>query len=83
MYAGIYGANNALRPLRITLAIALAPAFTSLIRAVQARFHLGQKQAVFASIFLVNVVGTLTYLSTAILAAARFTGVPIWPSKIA
>jgi hypothetical protein len=82
MYAGIYGANNALRPLRITLAIALAPAFTSLILAVQTRLRLSKKQAVFVSIFLVNVIATLTYLSTAILAAARITGVPIWPMKV-
>jgi hypothetical protein len=82
MYAGIYGANNALRPLRITLAVALAPVFTSLIRAVQNGLRLGRKQALFVSIFLVNVVGTLTYLSAAILAAARITGVPIWPLKI-
>ena len=79
IYAGLWAANNILRPLRFSLAIALSPAFERLIDIVHAKTGFKRPTCTGIVVFLVNVCGTFTYLFGGLLLATTINKVPLLP----
>lgn len=79
LYAGLYGANNVLRPLRISLALCLAPTFATLLSNTERRLKISKQKAMAVVLLTVNIIGTFSYLGLGLLAATRLTGVPLLP----
>lgn len=78
VYAGFFVFNNIVRPLRLALSVAVAPAFERIISVLQRRFNLNRGSAVGLTVFLLNFCGTLALMSLGILGAATLAGVPVW-----
>lgn len=76
-YAGLYVISNFLRPLRISLALALSPAFDRVVRLIQGRLRCKKRTAVVCTVFLANVVGSFFLLFMGLGLASLLTGVPI------
>lgn len=70
VYAGLWVMQNFLRPFRLALALALAPAFNSFIDMVSNRTGLNKKWS-FGLLLLMIASGTITFL---VLAIATFGG---------
>jgi hypothetical protein len=83
VYAGFYIFNNIIRPVRFAASVAIAPYFERLIGQVQERTKLGRGWSLGLTIFLVNVVGTLSLLSLGVSLASIASGVPAIPLKAA
>eukprot|EP00667_Euglena_gracilis_P014069 EG_transcript_14535 len=62
IYAGFYSINNLLRPLRVSLSIALAPAFERAVKFLERVTGLGRRGASALLVVLVNVIGTTSLL---------------------
>jgi hypothetical protein len=62
IYAGFYSINNLLRPIRVSLSIALAPYFERAVRGIQRVTGLGRRSASVVLVILVNVIGTTSLL---------------------
>ena len=77
VYAGLWAANNVLRPVRFTVSLALSPLFEKFIDFVQARTGFKRPTATGIVVFLVNVCGTCSYLFLGLLLAVAITGVPL------
>jgi len=79
IYAGLYAVNSVIRPFRASLAIALSPAFTALLNRVQEATNLSKAKSVALLVFMVNVVGTLSYLCGGLIVVTRIARVPLLP----
>ncbi len=77
IYLSIYAVNNLLRPLRMSVAVALAPAFDKMILSLQNRFNIGKSKATGLLVFLVNVLGTFSYLFFGLAVVTKIAGVPL------
>jgi len=62
VYAGLFAANNVIRPLRFSAAVLLAPKFEDIIDFIKRKSNLTIKWATALTVFLVNVCGTLLYI---------------------
>lgn len=62
IYTGFWAANNLIRPLRLSLSLLLAPIFESLVDKIQVKTKTKRATATAILVFLVNVIGTLSYL---------------------
>lgn len=68
VYAALYATiGNLLRPLRIAAAAAIAPVFEKLVSFFQRKFGLTRPWAFGATVFIVNVCGTLSYFGLGVL----------------
>lgn len=76
-YGGLYLVSNLIRPLRISLALAISPAFESFISGLQRRLSCKRWAAVALTVFLANVLGTFAVLFGGLSLASIITGVPI------
>jgi hypothetical protein len=79
IYSGFFAANNILRPLRFSLSLALSPLFNSMIQFLHERLHVRKSTATALLVFLVNVVGSISYLVLGLIAATRWMKVPLLP----
>eukprot|EP01039_Chlorochromonas_danica_P005058 gene5058-5556_t len=79
IYSGLWAANNVIRPARFSLALAISPLFTKLIDFFQARLTVKRVTATAIVVFLVNVVGTVSFLVLGLLTATRLAHVPLLP----
>lgn len=77
IYSGLFAANNVIRPLRFSLSLVLSPFFDAQI--VRLRNSLGLSRAVATGllVFLVNIVGTISYLVGGLLLATKYFKVPL------
>lgn len=77
VYAGVWAANNFLRPIRVSLSILAAPMFEKFIRNLQEKFKVSRSVAVAIVVFLFNIVGSFTYLFIGLYIATTITHVPL------
>ena len=77
VYAGLWAANNVLRPARFTAAVAIAPSFDKLIEYIERRTGFKRATCVAITVFMVNVIGSCAYLFFGLLLATTITRVPL------
>jgi hypothetical protein len=73
--------NNIIRPLRVGLSIAIAPALDKLVLFFQRRLKVSKALAVTVTVVFVNVIGTTALMIGGISLAALLAGAPIFPPK--
>ena len=81
LYSGIWAANNLLRPLRVSTALALAPCYERAICAVQRRSGLSRARSCWALALTVNGLGTPSLLALGLLGVSWATGTPLIPAQ--
>ncbi len=79
VYAGYWIAMNFLRPVRIAVAVTVSPLFDRLMGFMQKRFSLPKPAAFALVVFLVNVVGNLTFLISGLFLTSSIIGIPLIP----
>ena len=79
IYAGLWAANNFLRPARVSLSIIISPWLQKLVDKIESYSKLSRSQSVFLTVFLVNVVGTISYLVLGLTLVTRLLGLPLLP----
>lgn len=79
VYAGLWAANNFLRPLRISLALFMSPYFENLINIVEKKTGWKRTIATGTVIFIVNIFLTVSYLFTGLILATTLARVPLLP----
>lgn len=79
VYAGFFVFLNVIRPLRFALSIAISPQFDRMINAMQRRLSLSRTTAIALSVFIVNVLGSITVLVSGVAIASMASGVPVFP----
>jgi len=79
-YTALYlSFGNLLRPLRISVAVAISPFFKALVDKIKDTFKVTQPVAIGMTVFLVNVCGTLSYLVGGVWLASLVCRVPLLP----
>ncbi|KAL3939194.1 MAG: hypothetical protein SGBAC_006031 [Bacillariaceae sp.] len=78
VYAGFYVFNNFVRPLRLGISVGVSVYFERVIKAIQERLGVKKGVAIFITVFLANVVGTISLMCLGIWLAAMAAGVPIF-----
>ena len=81
VYAGFWVFNNIIRPARFAFSLGVSMYFDRFVSMIQKRFRVNKSVAVFLTVFLANVVGTLTLMCTGITLAGMAAGVPVFPPK--
>jgi len=81
VYTGFWVFNNVIRPMRVGLAVAMAPYFDRVINSIQKRTGWSRGLSIGSLVFVVNVVGTLVYQGLGIVLASLAAGVPVFPAK--
>eukprot|EP01031_Cornospumella_fuschlensis_P035370 gene35370-42866_t len=79
IYTGLWAANIVIRPARFTLSLALSPAFDRLIDFFRRKMSLTKTQATGLVVVLVNVCGTISYLTFGLFLATKIAKVPLLP----
>jgi hypothetical protein len=79
VYAGYWIAMNFLRPARIAVAVTMSPFFDRFMGFVQKKFSLKKPAAFALVVFLVNVMGTLTFLMSGLVLTSSIIGIPLFP----
>ncbi len=79
VYAGYWIAMNFLRPARIAVAVTISPLFDRLMGFIQKKFNLPKPAAFALVVFLVNVVGNLTFLTSGLFLTSSIIGIPLIP----
>jgi hypothetical protein len=67
------------RPLRISASVVLSPVFNNFITKLENRGGFSKSVATGIVVFLVNVVGTISYLVFGLLFATKIFNVPLLP----
>ena len=78
IYSGFFAANNILRPLRFSLSLAISPFFMRLVERIQTLLRVNKAVATACVVFLVNVVGTTSYLVLGLIVATSIAKVPLF-----
>lgn len=78
IYSGFFAANNILRPLRFSLSLAISPFFIRLVERIQTLLKVNKAVATACVVFLVNVVGTTSYLVLGLIVATSIAKVPLF-----
>jgi predicted PurR-regulated permease PerM len=81
VYAGFYVISNFLRPIRVTLAIAIGPYFDRLVNWIQKKTKVPKAVAITLTVLMVNLGGTLLLMVGGISLASFLAGVPVFPPK--
>mmetsp|Transcript_35600 Transcript_35600/g.36306 ORF Transcript_35600/g.36306 Transcript_35600/m.36306 type:complete len:227 (+) Transcript_35600:150-830(+) len=79
VYAGLWAANNVLRPLRFSLSVVISPVFDKIIDFIQLKTDTKRSVATGITVFLINFIGTITYLVGGLFVCTRVVGVPLLP----
>jgi len=83
VYAGFYVVSNLVRPVRITIAVAIGKYFESILNYLQNKTGFSRSVSIAILVFGANVACTLLALVVGVSIASILSGVPIFPSKIA
>ncbi|QDZ17820.1 hypothetical protein HOP50_01g03270 [Chloropicon primus] len=83
-FLGIYGGlylsfGNLLRPIRASIAVAASPLFEKFVNFLQAKFRVKRTLAFGLTVFLINVLGSISYFALAISSACFLFRVPLLP----
>lgn len=81
VYAGFYVFNNFIRPARFALSMGVSAYFDRFVKFIQDKFRVNKGVAIFLTVFLANVVGTIALMCTGITLASMAAGVPVFPPK--
>lgn len=80
IYSGLYAViGNALRPVRFSISVALSPLFERLVAAIQKRLGCSKQAAFAATVVLVNICGSFTYLFVGLWATTTVLHLPLLP----
>jgi hypothetical protein len=79
IYGSFFVANNILRPLRFSLSLTLTPLFDRLITTISKKTGFSRRNSTGVSVFLVNIVGSFTYLFLGLFLATSIAKVPLLP----
>ena len=80
IYSGFWIFNNIVRPIRLGISLALvAPQFDRILNYIQTQYHVSRTVAIAITVFMANVVGTISAMSLGIVIASILSGVPIFP----
>jgi len=78
VYAGFYVFNNMVRPIRLGISVGVSLYFERLVNAIQERLRVKKGVAIFITVFLANVVGTIALMCSGIWLASLAAGVPVF-----
>lgn len=81
VYTGFWVFNNIIRPARVGISVAVAPALDKLVLFVQNRLKVSKPLAITITVIIVNIVGTILLMTGGIALASILAGVPIFPPK--
>ena len=81
VYAGFWVFNNIIRPVRLALSIGVSAFFDTVVNSVQEKFRVNKSVAVALTVFLANVVGTISLMCLGISLASLASGVPVFVTK--
>ena len=82
IYSGFVAINNVIRPLRYGLSLAISPLFSKFVDTVQVKTGYKKATATSIVVFLVNVVGSTSYMVLGLFLGTRLFGVPLFPRKV-
>eukprot|EP00976_Prorocentrum_cordatum_P101564 1192686-Prorocentrum_minimum.AAC.2 len=83
LYAGLYATiGTILRPARIAACGVLTPVFENIVTFFQKRFKFSRPWAFAATVFCVNILGTLTYFAVGGWLVCKLLGMPLFPTKV-
>uniref|UniRef100_A0A7S4CVG3 Uncharacterized protein n=1 Tax=Eutreptiella gymnastica TaxID=73025 RepID=A0A7S4CVG3_9EUGL len=77
IYVGVYAVNNVLRPLRVSIAIAIAPFFEKAVHFIERRTGFGRRASCAVLVFVVNILGTFSLLLCGASVASIAAGLPL------
>eukprot|EP00980_Cylindrotheca_fusiformis_P028141 scaffold22583_cov106-Cylindrotheca_fusiformis.AAC.12 len=78
VYAGFWVFNNMVRPIRFALSVGVSLYFERLVENIQTTFRVRKGVAIFLTVFLANVVGTIALSGAGIWLASLAAGVPVF-----
>mmetsp|Transcript_30022 Transcript_30022/g.36597 ORF Transcript_30022/g.36597 Transcript_30022/m.36597 type:complete len:297 (+) Transcript_30022:58-948(+) len=81
VYAGFYVFNNIVRPMRLAVAVGVTKYFDAVINFFQTKLKCNRAVAVGLTVFMGNVVGTISAMCLGISLASAASGVPIFVRK--
>jgi hypothetical protein len=81
VYSGFWVFNNVVRPIRFGVSVAISTQFDNVVQWIQTKANVGKGVAVGLTVFLANIVGTITLMCAGIALAASLAGVPVFPPK--
>lgn len=81
VYAGFYVFNNIIRPLRFALSVSVSMYFDRVVQSIQDKFKVKRGVAIGLTVFLANIVGTISLMCLGISIAAAAAGVPVFAGK--
>ena len=80
VYAGYYlTIGTAMRPIRISIAVAITPFFDRVVDFFQGKFQCSKPVAFGVTVFFTNILGTCTLMFLGLRLATWVTGVPLLP----
>jgi hypothetical protein len=82
VYAGFFVFNNIIRPVRLAVAVVVSPYFDRFINGIQNRLQVSRGIAIASTVILVNLFGTIAFMSAGILLAGAAAGVPVFAPKL-
>ena len=71
-----------MRPIRITLSVAVSKYFDNGVNLIQRKTKFSRRVSIGILVFLANICGTCALMSLGIFLAAAFSGVPVFPLKV-
>jgi hypothetical protein len=78
VYAGFWVFNNIVRPLRLTVAIAIGPQFDNVVAGIEKRMRVSRGVAIFITVLFANLFGTILAMASGVLLASTLAGVPVF-----
>ena len=80
IYSGFWIFNNIVRPLRLGISIAVvAPQFDRILNYIQTHHYVSRTVAIAITVFMANIVGTISAMSIGIIVASILSCIPIFP----
>jgi hypothetical protein len=70
--------NNVVRPIRLTVAVAISPQFDNIVQGIQDRLKVSKATAITITVVIANLIGTTFFMSSGILLASILAGVPVF-----
>ncbi|CAJ1953340.1 unnamed protein product [Cylindrotheca closterium] len=78
VYSGFYVFNNIVRPIRLGISVGVSLYFERLVKTIQELLRVKKGVAIFITVFLANVVGTIALMCLGIWLASMAAGVPVF-----
>lgn len=82
IYSGFVAVNNLIRPLRYGVSLAISPLFSKLVDTVEQKTGYKRATATSIVVFMVNIIGSTSYMGLGLLIATRIFGVPLFPPRV-